>query len=79
MDGQIKRIPVTYKGKYVGHTDDEGKTINFHDIEEAKRVIELINTNERVFVSSIGIGKVDEDGVIRDHQIDSYNISHFDS
>jgi hypothetical protein len=33
-------IPVNYKGKVVGYTEDEGKTIHFDDSEEAKLLLE---------------------------------------
>jgi hypothetical protein len=77
MDGQIKSIPVTYNGVIVGHSEDEGKTIHFHSSEEAKKVMNLLNSKQTIWVSSRGTGKVNEDGIIKEHEVHSYSVGHF--
>jgi hypothetical protein len=65
-------IPVNYKGKVVGYTEDEGKTIHFDDSEEAKLILQSLDMN--IGISSRGFGKVSEDGSVIDKEVKSLDI-----
>lgn len=56
-------IPVTYGGIVVGHSVN-GDTIKFLDTPEAKEVIDIFKTNERVFISSRAVGEIKEDNIV---------------
>lgn len=55
-------IPVKYNNKVVGYTEDEGKTIVFDNSEDAKLLLQSLDTN--IGISSRGVGKISEDIVI---------------
>lgn len=65
-------IPVNYKGKVIGYTQDEGKTITFNDSEEAKLLLQSLDMN--VWILSRGIGKVSEDNSVIEREITSLDI-----
>ena len=65
-------IPVNYKGKVVGYTDDEGKTIHFDNSEETKLLLQSLDMN--IGISSRGVGKVSEDGSVIEREITSLDI-----
>ena len=62
----MKRVEVKSNGIVIGYTYDEGKTIDFLDNDEAKKVLDKMNTGIPIGVSSRRMGNVDEDGNIID-------------
>jgi len=60
------RIEVKSNGIVIGYTYDEGKTIDFLDNDEAKKVLDKMNTGTLIGISSRRMGKVDEDGNVTD-------------
>ena len=46
------RLNVMYEGIHVGYSNDKGKTIEFLDTEEAKKVKNNILKGHNIFVSS---------------------------
>ena len=67
-----KMIPVKYNDKVVGYTEDEGKTITFDNNEEAKLLLQSLDTN--FGISSRGVGKVSEDGSVIEREVKSIDI-----
>lgn len=67
-----KMIPVKYNDKVVGYTEDEGKTITFDNTEEAKLLLQSLDTN--FGISSRGVGKVSEDGSVIEREVKSFDI-----
>ncbi len=67
-----KMIPVKYNDKVVGYTEDEGKTITFDNSEEAKLLLQSLDTN--FGISSRGVGKVSEDGSVIEREVKSLDI-----
>ena len=67
-----KMIPVKYNDKVVGYTEDEGKTITFDNTEEAKLLLQSLDTN--FGISSRGVGKVSEDGSVIEREVKSLDI-----
>ena len=67
-----KMIPVKYNDKVVGYTEDEGKTITFDNTEEAKLLLQSLDTN--FGISSRGVGKVSEDGSVTEKEVKSIDI-----
>ena len=65
-------IPVKYNDKVVGYTEDEGKTITFDNTEEAKLLLQSLDTN--FGISSRGVGKVSEDGSVIEREVKSFDI-----
>ena len=62
----MKKIEVKSNGIVIGYTYDEGKTIDFLDNDEAKKVLDKMKTGTSIGVSSRRMGNVDEDGNITD-------------
>ena len=67
-----KMVPVKYNDKVVGYTEDEGKTITFDNTEEAKLLLQSLDTN--FGISSRGVGKVSEDGSVIEREVKSLDI-----
>jgi hypothetical protein len=72
-----KEIPVEYNGEIVGYTTDEGKTIQFNDSDASKKVNEMLNQKQMVWVSSRAIGEIKSDNTVEEKEKISYDISHF--
>ena len=72
-----KEIPVKYNGEIVGYTTDEGKTIQFNDSDASKKVNEILNQKQTVWVSSRAIGEIKSDNTVEEKEKISYDISHF--
>lgn len=53
--------PVTYKGVVVGHMNTDDVCI-FNDTEEAKEVKYMLNSRQRVAISSRTTGTMNDDG-----------------
>jgi len=60
----MKKVEVKSNGIIVGYTYDEGKTIEFLDNDEAKKVKEKMLSEQQIGISSRRMGKVDENGNI---------------
>ena len=70
----MKKLEVKYLGVVVGYTYGEGSTIEFLDNELAKQVLEKINSNNKVGLSSRRMGLIKEDNKIEYNEITEYGI-----
>ena len=66
MFENMKKVEVKSNGIVVGYTYDEGATIEFLDNDEAKKVLDKINTGTPIGISSRKTGKIDENGFVTD-------------
>ena len=62
----MEKVEVTSNGIVVGYTFDGGKTIEFLDNDEAKKVIAKMSNGTPIGISSRKTGKIDENGFITD-------------
>ena len=60
------KIEVKSNGIVIGHTYDEGKTIDFLDNDEAKKVLYKMNNRTPIGISHRRMGNVDKDGKVTD-------------
>jgi hypothetical protein len=60
----MNKVKVESNGIIIGYTYDEGKTIDFLDNDEAKKVLLKLNTGMTIGISSRKTGNVDETGNI---------------
>ena len=58
----MKKVEVKSNGVIIGYTHDAGRTIEFLDNDEAKRVKNKMSVGESIYISSRRMGNVDEDG-----------------
>jgi len=62
----MKKVEVKSNGIVIGYTYDEGKTIDFLDNDEAKKVLDKMKNGTPIGISSRRMGRVDEDGNVSD-------------
>jgi len=62
----MNKIEVRSNNIVIGYTYDEGKTIEFLDNGEAKRIIRMLTTGEPVGISSRKFGRINNEGEVSD-------------
>ena len=62
----MKKVEVKSNGIVVGYTYDEGKTIEFLDNDETKKVLAIMNNGTPIGISSRKTGKINENGFVTD-------------
>jgi hypothetical protein len=65
----MKKVPVTRNGIEIGYTLDGGKTIQFYETPDAKKVIDELNSGQMIGISSRGIGTIDENNKVKERDV----------